>query len=254
MRIYIRQNLSKGKPLLKTKPHRSFYIFSTCNIWRTIQNDYSFRERNTDTRCLIWFALFYLKKGVSLTQGMAVKTKLKKWLGLDGDWIHGLKFGLGLRRSNHWATKTPHLNRHIQLRYHSTVNNVPLPDSPAAAIQSSLWLPASDTHVTLPIAASVCDSVSHSYSSPLYLLSMVTHSSSSITWGKMFTRTRSCIGCVTEWSPIQWDFILHPWRAPGLVPEYDRMFSISSETNLGVCHTTVKVMTMKQRVIKAKQM
>ena len=32
--------------------------------------------------------------------------------------IEPMAFGLALRRSNHQATETPHLNQHIQLRYH----------------------------------------------------------------------------------------------------------------------------------------
>ena len=35
-----------------------------------------------------------------------------------------MAFGLALQRSNHWATETPHLNHHIQLRYHRTVDSV----------------------------------------------------------------------------------------------------------------------------------
>ena len=35
-----------------------------------------------------------------------------------------MAFGLTLRRFNHRATETPHLNHHIQLRYHCTADNV----------------------------------------------------------------------------------------------------------------------------------
>ena len=35
-----------------------------------------------------------------------------------------MAFGLALQRSNHWATETPHLNHHIELRYHRSADNI----------------------------------------------------------------------------------------------------------------------------------
>ena len=66
--------------------------------------------------------------------------------------IEPMAFGLALRRSNHWATETPHLNHHIQFRYHCTADNVAVAWlSGCSEIQSSGWLPASDklTRATL---------------------------------------------------------------------------------------------------------
>ena len=40
--------------------------------------------------------------------------------------IEPMALGLALRRSNHWATETPHLNHHIQVCYHPTANNIPV--------------------------------------------------------------------------------------------------------------------------------
>ena len=62
------------------------------------------RERITDTR-----------------YGSENQTK-KNELARTG--IEPMAFGLALRRSNHWATETPHLNHHIQVRYHRTADNV----------------------------------------------------------------------------------------------------------------------------------
>ena len=86
------------------------------------------RERITDTR-----------------YGSENQTKKNElaWMGIEL-----MAFGLALRRSNHWATETPHLNQHIQLRYHPTADNVPVAWIFSWSDPKVGMLPASDTCVT----------------------------------------------------------------------------------------------------------
>ena len=81
------------------------------------------RDSNQNERTLVTLKLYiwYERENRRHPRGSENQTKKNElaWMGIEP-----MAFGLALRSSNHWATETPHLNHHIQLRYHRTADNV----------------------------------------------------------------------------------------------------------------------------------